>query len=349
MTRALDPREFVRVHSGMPEHPKVEPLSDKAFRTLVEAWCLCRRTGNDGRIPLTVWTKRWAAKARNELVGAGLVGLRDGAAVMHDWLEHQPSAGELDARRAVRAEAGRKGGQRSGQTRRSKTRSNSEADASPPHSHETATERGNSVDSGQRNPSRATAAEPTGADTVRTRLPAETSRGGEANASALHEQTLKQNTNGIEPEIEIEKEIEGHPPCGPYVSSARNDETPLGPAVDPTGWKLVRDTVPDDHPHAVRTDLALRAGALLRSGTTESDVRQALSLWLAKPHLGPGALASLVSEVVRNRSRPAPTGPSEGAATTKARGWLDLGAQLAPDPSTPPVGWKPHDQKAIQQ
>ncbi|MBF6328752.1 hypothetical protein [Nocardia transvalensis] len=298
MARTLDPREFVRVHSGMPEHPKVEPLSDSAFRALVEAWCLCRRSRNDGRIPLQVWTRRWKAKARKELIDTGLVYLDDDAAVVHDWLEHQPSADELDQRRTARAEAGRKGGQKSGETRRTRSKPG----------------------------------------TYR-----------EANASGEAKQTPKQNGNGIEPDSEIEIENSGHLPNGTYETNPRDDDaTPHGPAVDGHGWKLVRQVIPDDHPHAVRTDLAIRAGALLKTGTAEADVRQALSLWLDKPKLGPGVLPSLVSEVVRVRTR-SPTASAEGAATSKARGWLELGAQLDHGPpSAGHLGPNPHEQRAIQ-
>src|SRR6266568_2436151 len=129
----LDSREFIRLHAGMPEHPKVDPLSDSAFRALIEAWCLCRRTRNDGRIPVATWTKKWKLKARKELIAAGLVRIEDAAAVMHDWLEHQPSIEELDKRRAAKVDAGRKGGQNSGQSRRdsaSKPASKVEAPAS---------------------------------------------------------------------------------------------------------------------------------------------------------------------------------------------------------------------------
>lgn len=176
----LDPREFIRLHAGMPEHPKVDPLSDAAFRALVEAWCLCRRTRNDGRIPLVTWQKKWRARARNELVAVGLVELEEDAAVMHDWLGHQPSVAELDSKREVRAEAGRKGGVRSGESRRgaSKPRTDREANAS-------------------------------------------------AVASTLLEPQLKQNPNGIEPELEIEEEKElDHLEGGSLVPNAPENAPP---------------------------------------------------------------------------------------------------------------------------
>lgn len=109
---ARDPRSYITVHNGMPEHPKVDPLSDAAFRALVDAWCLCSRTMNDGRIPIATWNKRWKPKARRELLESGLVRIEGDLAIMHDYLEHQTSAAEIQDKRAKRAEAGRKGGQR---------------------------------------------------------------------------------------------------------------------------------------------------------------------------------------------------------------------------------------------
>lgn len=129
---APSPGEFIFLHSGMPEHPKVDPLSDGAFRALIEAWCLCRRTRNDGRIPLGTWTKKWKLRVRKELIAADLVHLDGDAAVVHDWLEHQPSVDELDKKRQAKINAGRKGGQSSGGSRRggSKPGSKPEAPAS---------------------------------------------------------------------------------------------------------------------------------------------------------------------------------------------------------------------------
>jgi len=76
------------------------------------------------------------------------------------------------------------------------------------------------------------------------------------------------------------------------------------------GWKLIRDLIPAEHPQAVRSGLAVEAATLLKAGTPETDIRDALRLWLAKPNLGPRVLPSLVSEVIRNRSPAALTRPS---------------------------------------
>jgi len=83
--------------------------------------------------------------------------------------------------------------------------------------------------------------------------------------------------------------------------NAREEAPPKGPPVGP-GWKHVRDLISDEHPKSVQTALAIQASTLLGSGTTDDDVRGALTLWLRKPSLGPGVLPSLVSEVIRNRN-----------------------------------------------
>lgn len=109
MTEAKDERTFITVHDGLPDHPKVEGLSDKAFRLLVTTWCWCSRHLTDGRVPLTVWRKRATPKARRELVDVGLVELHTDYVLMHDYLEHQSSAAEVEAKKDAKRRAGRLG------------------------------------------------------------------------------------------------------------------------------------------------------------------------------------------------------------------------------------------------
>lgn len=90
-----DKRTYIRVHDGMDEHPKIDPLSDKAFRWLFKSWFWCSRNKTDGRMPTAVWTKRATAKVRAELVAAGLVEIHEGYVQMHDYLEHQRSAEQI--------------------------------------------------------------------------------------------------------------------------------------------------------------------------------------------------------------------------------------------------------------
>lgn len=106
-----DPRAWIKVHNGLLDHPKVEPLSDGAFRLLVGLWCWCSRQQTDGRVPGGVWARRGAPRTRRELVAAGLVEEDEDGVVMHDYLEHQESAEQIRERREKRVQAGRKGGQ----------------------------------------------------------------------------------------------------------------------------------------------------------------------------------------------------------------------------------------------
>lgn len=90
-----------------------------------------------------------------------------------------------------------------------------------------------------------------------------------------------------------------------YVTDAATDSTERETGIAATpGADLVRRIIPTDHPAAVRTALRIRASELIRSGTPSEDVEAALRLWLTKPQLGPNALASLVSEVVKARAAP---------------------------------------------
>lgn len=95
MAKKID-RPFIRVHENMPEHPKVEPLTDKAFRLLIETWCWSKRAKTDGHVHAKVWTKRGTAKTRTELLAAGLV--EDdltGGVIVHDYDKWQMTSDEI--------------------------------------------------------------------------------------------------------------------------------------------------------------------------------------------------------------------------------------------------------------
>jgi general stress protein YciG len=119
-----DTRTYITVHDGMPDHPKVMPLSDTAFRLLVTGWCWCSRYLTDGVMPMEVWSRFGNKRGRDELVRTAHVHLTDdGQSVsFHDYLDHQRSRAQVEDLRKKRAEAGRKGG---------KAGSKVEASASP--------------------------------------------------------------------------------------------------------------------------------------------------------------------------------------------------------------------------
>jgi hypothetical protein len=107
---ASDPRLFFKLHNGFPEHPKAIELSDKAFRQLIEAWCYCSRQLNDGKLTKPLFFKLFSAKSRKEVLSVGFVVATENGYEMHDYLEHQESAADVENRRMTRAAAGSKGG-----------------------------------------------------------------------------------------------------------------------------------------------------------------------------------------------------------------------------------------------
>ena len=105
-----DKRPYVVVTDEMPDHPKIEALSDKAFRTLVTLWCRSHRLDTNGRVSAVQW-RRVPAKVRAELVAAPLViEHEDGSAEMRDYLDHNQSSEEREAGREKKRQAGAKGG-----------------------------------------------------------------------------------------------------------------------------------------------------------------------------------------------------------------------------------------------
>jgi|SRR5262249_46536585 len=106
--------EYIRVDVLLPEHPKIEGLSDKAFRVLLELWCYCGRNRTDGLITEKRWKATGTKGARAELVKAGLVELRGAGegCVMHDYVGpdgHQRTRAEIDEVSAKRSNSGRRG------------------------------------------------------------------------------------------------------------------------------------------------------------------------------------------------------------------------------------------------
>lgn len=108
--------EYIRVDVLITEHPKIEALSDKAFRSLVGMWCYCARQHTDGLVSAARW-KGVPARVRRELLDVALVDplLGDGLSTgvtMHGYLEHQRSREQIEEVSSARAAAGRKGAAR---------------------------------------------------------------------------------------------------------------------------------------------------------------------------------------------------------------------------------------------
>jgi hypothetical protein len=109
-----DPRLYMTFPIDFDEHPKVEPLSDAAFRTFVAMNGYSRRQRLDGRIPVAVARKRWRVRALAELCASDpskpLVLLEGDVYVIRDYAEHQFTTADEAELHARKAAAGAKGG-----------------------------------------------------------------------------------------------------------------------------------------------------------------------------------------------------------------------------------------------
>ncbi|MER7905419.1 hypothetical protein ABTX84_19320 [Streptomyces sp. NPDC095614] len=142
-----DKRTYVKVHDGLPDHPKIIAAGGEAGWLYVCGLAYASRQLTDGILPrrlvlrLTDGSNPEASASALVRVGLWHEGEHDcpscpvagpDAYVIHDYLEHQRSAAEVADLRAKRAAAGQRGGKRSGESRRasSEAEANREASAS---------------------------------------------------------------------------------------------------------------------------------------------------------------------------------------------------------------------------
>lgn len=105
-----DDRTYVKLHDGFDEHPKVAGLSDKEFRTYVEALCYSARNLTDGAISFAVARKLAPPRVFATLLRVGLFERHNDHYAVHDYLEHQRSAEQVKQLKEARREAGKRGG-----------------------------------------------------------------------------------------------------------------------------------------------------------------------------------------------------------------------------------------------
>lgn len=116
---------WFKVDDRLWSHPKwlATPAPARGLWATAGSWCAHHEL--DGFIPTPALRLLGHTKAQAAaLVAAGLWVVSDGGWTFHGWVEFQPTRAELQAKRAVKAEAGRRGGLASGASRR-------EAGASP--------------------------------------------------------------------------------------------------------------------------------------------------------------------------------------------------------------------------
>ena len=116
---------YIRIDVHLPDHEKMDDLSDKAFRTMIELWCWCGEHLTDGFVREAKWKTFGTKNAREELVAHRVAEPVDGGWMMHDFTGpdgHQRTRAEVDAKREQRAEAGRKSAAARARTRASPLR-----------------------------------------------------------------------------------------------------------------------------------------------------------------------------------------------------------------------------------
>ena len=111
---AKDGRLYAKFTLDFPDSHKILPLSDGAFRALVEMTIYSRRMLTDGFVSERLAHAKWSLDACQELLAndPDNPSLRraDGGYLIHDFSEHQSTKAEIEADRARKRDAGRKGG-----------------------------------------------------------------------------------------------------------------------------------------------------------------------------------------------------------------------------------------------
>jgi hypothetical protein len=112
-----DERLYAKFTQDFPDHPKIMPLSDKAFRCLVEATMWSRSQMTDGFLPSRYAVARWGLEPLQELAtndpqNPSLIvvnGEVEGWQI-HDFAAHQDTKADVIARRERNKRNGQKGG-----------------------------------------------------------------------------------------------------------------------------------------------------------------------------------------------------------------------------------------------
>lgn len=89
---------WLRIDDSFATHPKIIGLSTRAFRVHVEALVYCARHLTDGIVPKAA--QKCTKSVREELQNAGLWAVDEvGNVIIHDFLEWNPSAASIRAKR----------------------------------------------------------------------------------------------------------------------------------------------------------------------------------------------------------------------------------------------------------
>ncbi|WRS30574.1 hypothetical protein U6G28_02490 [Actinomycetaceae bacterium MB13-C1-2] len=105
---------FAKIDLDLPDHPKVMPLSDAAFRAYVESILWSRKHLTDGFLASRYVSARWSLEVARELVGSDdekpLWMEVDGGYQIHDFEGHNDTKAQVEARQEHAKRAGQAGG-----------------------------------------------------------------------------------------------------------------------------------------------------------------------------------------------------------------------------------------------
>jgi len=128
---------WARLDDRFPNHPKVLALNNAEFRLHVSAICYCCDQLTDGHVASCVPKSLPSAPRAGRLLDAirnlervGLWDRTDDGWIVHDFLDWNPSAEQVKAKKAARAEAGRRGGLAKGKAKPKQLLSKSQGNAS---------------------------------------------------------------------------------------------------------------------------------------------------------------------------------------------------------------------------
>ena len=96
---------WVRLDDRFPDHPKVEAISDRAFRLHIRGLCYCSEHLTDGRVPRQVAKRLGSLKSLGELISVALWSDEKDGYYIHDYLDFNPSKERVLATRSARSNA----------------------------------------------------------------------------------------------------------------------------------------------------------------------------------------------------------------------------------------------------
>lgn len=106
---------WAKIDVDLFDHPKVMGLKPADQNAFIQIVLYCAKQMNDGRIPVAAADQRWGKATMKRLVAARLVDAPNGngtweiAYQVHDYLDYQTAASEIEEISATKAEAGKRG------------------------------------------------------------------------------------------------------------------------------------------------------------------------------------------------------------------------------------------------